>query len=334
MHAPLLEANPPLTWGFVSKVGLVLGGGGITGASYEMASLIALEMATGWDPDAAEVIVGTSAGAFVAAIVRSGALSVDAIVGTAQTGPEVADQIRSTIYRRTKTRGVRRWLRHGVLPSIRRPGVTAMLGSPAPHDPTGISEWLRDRIGDAADTWPDKPTVAVAYELGGKRRTAFGTHQAPDASLGDAVAASSALPLVFNPHEIEGKLYVDGGVVSGTHADLVLGNPQPLDLVVTLAPMAFEDAREGGAFYEHLLDRAGARALNRELDLIAQAWPDTETLVLRPGPEPLEVMRPNPMSSDAAVLSFIHSLRSLKTTLAKPAIWNVLDRHLGQSTAA
>ncbi|MDX1448744.1 MAG: mycothiol synthase [Acidimicrobiia bacterium] len=40
----------------MSSVGIVLGGGGVTGASYEMAALMALELATGWDPARADVI--------------------------------------------------------------------------------------------------------------------------------------------------------------------------------------------------------------------------------------------------------------------------------------
>jgi NTE family protein len=49
----------------VSKVGLVLGGGGITGAAYEMATLMSLQLATGWNPDDAEVVVGTSSGSLI-----------------------------------------------------------------------------------------------------------------------------------------------------------------------------------------------------------------------------------------------------------------------------
>ena len=35
----------------VSSVGLVLGGGGITGAAFHFGTLLALRMATGWDPN-------------------------------------------------------------------------------------------------------------------------------------------------------------------------------------------------------------------------------------------------------------------------------------------
>ena len=45
----------------MTRVGLVLGGGGIVGMAYHGAVLAGLEDATGWDPRDAEVVVGTSA---------------------------------------------------------------------------------------------------------------------------------------------------------------------------------------------------------------------------------------------------------------------------------
>ena len=65
----------------MSSVGLVLGGGGITGASYHFGALFALQMATGWNATDADVIVGTSSGSFIAALVRGGALNLDTMVG-------------------------------------------------------------------------------------------------------------------------------------------------------------------------------------------------------------------------------------------------------------
>ena len=54
----------------MTSVGLVLGGGGVTGAAYEMAALMAIELATGWSPNDADVVIGTSAGSFVASLLH------------------------------------------------------------------------------------------------------------------------------------------------------------------------------------------------------------------------------------------------------------------------
>ncbi len=221
------------------------------------------------------------------------------------------------------------WVRHGLARGIRRPGLSMLLGSPAPYSPAGLAEWVRTQIGTTAcETWPEEATVITAFDIAAGQRVAFGTLDAPDVGLSDAVAASSAIPLIFRPWEIDGRLYVDGGVVSGTHADLVLGSGRPLDLVLVLAPMAAEEDREGAWLHERVLDRVGRTALEEEITMIRSAWPDADVLVLRPAPQVLTAMRPNPMEPSAAVPSFIRTLISMRRTLARPEVWTLLDRHL------
>src|SRR5437764_9855219 len=55
------------------RVGLVVGGGGVRGASWLMGALHGLIAETGWDPAGAELLIGTSAGATVAALTAAGA---------------------------------------------------------------------------------------------------------------------------------------------------------------------------------------------------------------------------------------------------------------------
>ena len=216
----------------VSKVGLVLGGGGVTGAAYEMAALMAIELATGWDPNEAEVVVGTSSGAFVTSLVRNGALGLDSLVLPTDERHDVTERIRAHVFTRGAGVHLRKWVRHGIIPGVRNPGLTLFLGSPAPYSAEGLARWVETHVGeDAARSWPSRPTAIVAHDIELGCRVPFGTADAPDVSLADAVAASSAVPLVFRPYEVQGRLYVDGGVSSGTHADLVLGHPEPLDLV-------------------------------------------------------------------------------------------------------
>jgi NTE family protein len=56
----------------MARIGLVLGAGGATGHAFHIGVLSALEEATGWDPRTADVIVGTSAGAIIGALLRGG----------------------------------------------------------------------------------------------------------------------------------------------------------------------------------------------------------------------------------------------------------------------
>jgi len=312
----------------MSRVGLVMGGGGVTGAAFHLGSLFSLRLATGWEPGAADVIVGTSSGAVIAALARSGHLDLDSVVGDVKGAAHLARLLDKIIYRRCKPAGVGRWVRHGILPGLRKPGIRLALGCPAPYTTAGIREWLERAIGEQANSWPDRPTTIVAYQLEGKHRVAFGTEGSPDAGLAAAVAASTAVPMLFAPVLIDGLHYVDGGVASGTNADLVLGSPEPLDLLIVTAPMASVEQRPDARFYEGIVDRLGGSALTAELDAIRTAWPETEIVVLRPDRSVLAETRPNPLDTAAALPTFLRTLRAMRRTLGSPEVWPVLERHL------
>lgn len=312
----------------VSRVGLVLGGGGITGAAFQFGALLTLQMATGWNPNSADVLIGTSCGAITGAMVRGNQLSLETFIGNAGSRDEVAEVLRERVYRRSRPSGVLRWVRRGVIPGLRRPDLNLVLGSPSIHSTEGISEWIEGALGDLADTWPDRATVIVAFDLHERRRVAFGTEEAPAAALKNAVAASTAVPFVFQPVQIRDRWYADGGITSGTSVDLLLGSEEPLDLVIVVAPLAASEKRPGARFYEDIFDRFGRTALEQEVALVEQRWPDTDFVILRPDHRVLEAARPNPMSAEAAMPAFLRTLRSMKHELAAPATWDVLERHI------
>jgi NTE family protein len=307
----------------------VLGGGGVTGAAYEIAALMSLRMATEWDPNQADVIVGTSSGAFVTALVRHDALTLDSLVLPEDDRQDVADRIRSHVYASGPTANVTQWIRYGLAPGLRKPGLSMFLGSPARFHPSGVGDWVRSHIGEeASNGWPTKPTAIVAHDLRIGKRAAFGTDEAPAVGIADAVSASSAVPLLFKPHSIGDDLYVDGGVTSGTHADLVLGHPEPLDLVLVIAPMAAQVQRQRALFHEKMFDRVGGRALSRELAMIHETWPESEVVVLTPSPSVQNAMRPNPLDASRSVATFMRTLISMKRTLGRADVWDPLERHL------
>lgn len=312
----------------MSTVGLVLGGGGITGAAFHFGTIMALEMATGWDPNSADVIVGTSGGAFVSAMIRADAVHPDTFIGTGETREEIHDWLAGYLYRRGAPRGGIRWLKKGLLPAVRHPSLYAALGSPGIYRTDGIAAWVSDTAGDMAQSWPERPTAIVAYDLDTRTRTPFGTEAAPAAALGDAVAASSAVPFVYEPVKIDGRWYADGGLASGTSADLVLALPEPLDLVLVVAPLAANAPRKSGHFYEDVFDKVGRTALAAEIAKIRATWPSTEILVLRPDEHVLDIARPNPMSVSAAIPTFLTTLRSMKYELAHSSVWRVLEEYL------
>jgi NTE family protein len=290
---------------------------------------MAVQLATGWNPDSAEVVVGTSSGAFVSALVRTNSLNLDSLVRHDDEHSDVAERIRGHLYQRGGSRDVGKWVRHGLAPGLKRPGVTLFMGSPAPYHSRGLADWVTSQIGEeAADSWPDKPTAIVAYDIEARQRTVFGAANQPEVGLADAVAASTAIPLLFRPFPINGRLYVDGGVASGTHADLVLGHSRPLDLVLIVAPMAADMNRKRALIHEKMFDRVGRKSLDIEKELIREAWPDCHIVTLSPSASVQNAMRPNPMDAGRAVPTFMRTLISMKRKLAQPEVWSVLSHHL------
>lgn len=70
------------------RVGLVLGAGGVVGASWLIGALDALESETGLAPARADVIVGTSAGSVVGAVSSAGV--PPALLAAYASGPSAA----------------------------------------------------------------------------------------------------------------------------------------------------------------------------------------------------------------------------------------------------
>jgi len=290
---------------------------------------MALRMATEWDPNHADVVVGTSSGAFVSALVRYDALSLDSLVLPSDDREDVTRRIREHVYSKDASASVGKWMRYGLVPGVRNPGLTMFLGSPARYSAEGIARWVATNIGEgAAQSWPSRPTAIMAHDIQKGMRAAFGTDNAPAAGIADAVAASSAVPLVFRPYRIGEGLYVDGGVSSGTHADVVLGHGEPLDLVLVVAPMAAQVQRARARFHEKMFDRVGLKALRDEISMITDVWPDCDVVTLFPSPSVQNAMRPNPMDASRSVATFMRTLISMKRTLARPDIWERLEHHL------
>jgi predicted acylesterase/phospholipase RssA len=261
-------------------------------------------------------------------MVRGSELNLETFVGQAATREEVAEALRERVFRRAMPSGAIRWLRRGVLPGLRRPDLNLVLGSPALFTSLGLADWVTDALGEMATAWPSRPTVVVAYDLKERIRAPFGTEAAPPTELRKAVAASAAVPGVFQPVWIEDRWYADGGIASGTSVDLVLGSDEPLDMIIVIAPLAASERRPGARFYEDIFDRFGRSALEAEISLVRRHWPTTDILVLRPDQRVLAATRPNPMSTEAAVPAFLRTIRSMKHELAASPTWKLLARHL------
>ncbi|WP_199513657.1 patatin-like phospholipase family protein [Nucisporomicrobium flavum] len=203
---------------------LVLGGGGITGIAWELGLLAGLRR-HGTDLAKADLIVGTSAGAYVGALLATGVDLDEAVASAARIEIEFTARLDPML------------LAQGFMllndTSLSPRDIRARLGTLARQAPVGDDTPHVARFAEQlpTHTWPTTPRLIITAV-----DTTTGDPTAWDASsavpLPAAVAASCALPGVFPPVRLEEGWYMDGGVNSVTNANLAAG----ADAVVVLAP--------------------------------------------------------------------------------------------------
>jgi NTE family protein len=227
---------------------LVLGSGGATGIAWELGVLAGLSRAG--LPLAADLVVGTSAGAVVAAgLTTSGSLPVPGDGATQRAG-------------RIGAAALVRLVAAQLYPSRRH--AIAWLGARAARawTPTAEQHWVHlVAPGLASLPWPAS-LVIVATDAASGRPAFFSAGQQAD--LAAAVAASCAVPGVFPAVRIDGRLHFDGGLRSPANLDVAEG----VDAVIALAPLsgAMRAHRRPGHQAAQLA-KAGTRVVLIEPDL-------------------------------------------------------------------
>lgn len=265
----------------VRRIGLVLGGGGLTGTAFH-AGVIAGLAEKGWDARDAEVIVGTSAGSTSAVLLRAGLPPADFLARmTGQPLSTEGERALGGLGPIRKPRALGRRTRKPASPALltalaRRPWhlVPGLLA--AGLLPAGTFDVMDSVAGIGAlfEAWPAQPTWIVAVRLDDGTRVVFGRDAT--ASVRAAVSASCAIPGYYAPVLIDGARYVDGGVRSVHNLDLMAG--LGLDLVVVSAPLAADSWRAIDA--GNALRMPVRRQLDGEAALVRKAG--TVVVVLAP----------------------------------------------------
>ncbi|MEM8922095.1 MAG: patatin-like phospholipase family protein [Actinomycetota bacterium] len=260
---------------------LVLGSGGPLGWVFHLGVVEALRERYGVDPAAFDRLIGTSAGAAIAGAVASGATTAETLAALT-TGPSeddmatmrgVRDDVRSTPWR------LLRPLAPGLAPSLalRRP-VTALAGVlPRGVFPTGP---LRSVIDRPVDAWPPNLWI-TAVRVDDGALVVFGRDEIDGhVDLADAIEASSAVPVMFQPKRIGDQHYIDGGVESATNVGLLAD--AGFDRIIVSSISARQGRRPGRLRARHQL-RGEIAAVEAGGASVAVVTPSEEFAVLAGG---------------------------------------------------
>ena len=253
---------------------LVLGGGGIVGIAWE-AGVIAGLAERGVHLAQAEDVIGTSAGSLVGAWLAGG--RDFGAVAKAQAAPPVAGGSRTPASASdpgTLARIFRIWTSFERLgPEQARQLGALALAAPTPPEERSVA-WFARELAHAS--WPPRLRVTAVDAESGELRVFDAESGVP---LERAVAASCCVPGIFAPVSIDGRRYVDGGVRSGTSADLALASGARQ--VVVMTPMVRGNAGLA-RLMQDLLDAEilALREAGAEVVLLTPAREDARALGL------------------------------------------------------
>src|ERR1700692_2407936 len=230
----------------VHNVALVRGGGGAAGNAWEIGVIAGLAEAGLDMTEAADLVVGTSAGATTAAQVRSGILPAELLASVLAPPVQPVGQHRE----RPPSLPIVTWFER-----MRAIGAAATSAADLQREMGAFGLESDSILGPGAEQrraivaarlphreWPERPMIVVAVNAHTGELAAFDRESGVE--LVDAVTASTALPGLVPTVTINGARYIDGGVRSPDNADLASGYAN----VVVLSPLGGRGADRAGQF--------------------------------------------------------------------------------------
>ena len=206
----------------------MLGGGGVAGIAWITGLLAGLADAGQDVTAAADVIIGTSAGANVAAQLGSG-LPLEELFARQVEAALQSRELMAVIDWEKFAADIERYTSASDTPTeqLRNLGRFALDADtvPEPQRMAVIESRLPSR------EWPTRPMKLTAIDCVSGELTVFDA--ASGVSLVDATAASAAVPGIWPPVTIDGRRYMDGGVRSADNADLAAGAQR----IIVISPL-------------------------------------------------------------------------------------------------
>lgn len=342
---------------------MALAGGGAQGAIWEIGALRALDEALeGVDFNQLHVYIGVSAGAFLSANLAndlSTAQMCRAIVKR-EPGehPFVSEQFFKPRFRELGKSATKlpQLLAEALIDFSRDPIDKSLfdsltrLGRALPvafFDNEPMRDYLH-RIYTMKGRTDDfrklaKHLIIVAADLDSGRAVRFGEDGLSDVPISTAVQASSAVPGLYPPVEIDGRHYVDGALLKTMHASVALEAGS--DLVLCLNPLVPVDTAQAvargvmrnGKLMDRGLPTVLAQALRTLIRSRLQAgmaaydtsFPDADVVLIEPGRQDYEMFFTNVFSFSSRQKTCEHAYQSTRRNLLEryDELAPIFERH-------
>lgn len=348
-----------------SKTALVLGGGGFTGGVYEIGALRALDLlSVNRTVNEFDVYVGTSAGAFVAAMASNGVTPEemmrvvnrktptpfrDISVGTLLR-PNVAEFARKGVLLPLKLAKLGRQLT-GQIGAVSAMDIVLGLAEALPsglYSGSGIEDYVRSVLSEPGRTDDfrrlERELYLAATDLDTCERIVFGANDWDDVPISTAVRASTALPIVYKPVEVKGRELIDGGVASTTNLDIAVEAGAKLVVVVNPLVPYVNDGAPARRVSDMGFPQIGYQAFKllayQRLHDTARQWkqryPGVDVILIEPEPDDELMFQTSIMNFTSRVEIARHGFESVTLKLAEDydRLRRVCQRHGIQISAA
>jgi predicted acylesterase/phospholipase RssA len=332
-----------------SRIGLALAGGGPQGAIWEIGALRALEEAVeGVDLNQLHVYVGVSAGAFLAANLANDLTTAQMCRAIVKHEPGehpfVSEQFFKPRYRELGKSVARlpRLLTQALVDYSRDPVDKSFLDSMTRLGralPVAVfdNEPLRDYLhkiysmkGRSDDFRRlSRHLIIVSADLDSGRAVRFGEPGFDEVPISTAVQASTAIPGLYPPVEIDSRHYVDGALLKTMHASVALEAGAKLVLCLNpLVPVDTARAVDLGVMRRgKLMDRGLPTVLAQALRTLVRSrlkagmaayekgFPGSDVVLLEPSREDYAMFFTNVFSFSSRRRTCEHAYQSIRRDL-------------------
>lgn len=347
------------------KTALVLAGGGLTGAVYEIGALRAIDdLLVDRTVNDLDIYVGTSAGALITSALANGISPEEmlkAIEGSTQeVGPLERADVFGLNYRElasTTWKLPRILLEAGSSYLRNRKDMTLFdfiwsLSGALPtglYDGLALERYVRNiltKLGNSNQFGElERELYIIATDLDNGERAVFSRKSHAEVPISLAVAASSALPVVYKPVKIDGHEYVDGGLRGNASLDVAIENGATLVVCINpLVPYAHNarpEQKTSRKRLRHVSEQGIQSITNQTLRITTHAGlhyhikqlrrshPEVDIILIEPSPADYKMFFYNIMRYSARLTVARHGFESATLDLAEDyhVYKQILARH-------